>query len=186
MNVKPTDQLMDEHTTIKTMTSILQAVAARLESGHDVDAGHMESMVEFIRLFADRYHHGKEEDLLFAAMEDAGIPREGGPIAVMLQEHDVGRGYVRGMSDAIAAYKAADKRAARDIASNARAYAELLTDHIAKENEILYPMANAHIPPATQHALLERFEGVEEDKIGSGRADGFRELVSHLEQVYLG
>ena len=183
--MKPTDQLVEEHSTIQVMLRVLEAVAERLEAGQQVDAGQMESMVEFIRLFADRFHHGKEEDLLFSAMEAAGIPRDGGPIGVMLEEHDEGRGYVKAMSEGIASYRDGNPDAARTIAASARRYAGLLADHIEKENGMLYPMADSHIPPEKQQELLHRFSVVEAEKIGPGRADHFRDLVGSLEQTYL-
>ncbi|MGQ9493468.1 MAG: hemerythrin domain-containing protein [Anaerolineae bacterium] len=95
--MRATEQLMEEHRAIETVLNILENVCQRLETGKAVDAEHLEHILEFIRIFADRCHHGKEEDLLFPAMEKAGIPREGGPIGVMLIEHVQGRNYVRGM-----------------------------------------------------------------------------------------
>ena len=74
------------------MLKILDKVCARLESKEKVDPEHLEPIVEFFRVFADKCHHGKEEDLLFPEMEKAGVPKEMGPIGVMLAEHQQGRG----------------------------------------------------------------------------------------------
>ncbi len=71
-------------------------------------------------MFADQCHHGKEEDLLFPAMEAAGIPRESGPIGVMLEEHNIGRQYVRGMAEAVSGYRAGETQAGRAFAQNAK------------------------------------------------------------------
>ena len=101
----PTEELKQEHQGILLMLRILDRVAAKIESGEKTDVDHLEQIVEFLRVFADRCHHGKEEDLLFPAMEKAGIPRERGPIGVMLMEHEEGRGYIREMADALARNK---------------------------------------------------------------------------------
>ena len=93
-----TQQLKDEHEGILLMLRILDKIAAKIEAKGSVDPHHLERIVEFLQVFADRCHHGKEEDLLFPEMEKAGIPREKGPIGVMLMEHDQGRAYVRGMA----------------------------------------------------------------------------------------
>jgi hemerythrin-like domain-containing protein len=106
--MRPTEQLKQEHQAIKLMLKILEEVCRRLESGTDANPEHLEKMVDFIRVFADRCHHGKEEVLLFPAMEQAGVPKEGGPIGVMLREHQMGRDYVQGMSDAADGYKRGD------------------------------------------------------------------------------
>lgn len=72
--MRPTEELVTEHNAIKRMLDILERVSRRLEIGETVDAEHLERIVDFIRGFADRCHHGKEEDLLFPEMEEAGIP----------------------------------------------------------------------------------------------------------------
>lgn len=183
--MRPTEQLKEEHQAIKLMLRISEKVCQKLESGEEVDPEHLEQIVEFIKLFADKCHHGKEEDLLFTAMEEAGIPRKGGPIGVMLTEHDMGRGYVRGMSEAVARYKASDRQALSAIAQNARNYIALLTQHIDKEDYILYPMADMHLSEDQQKELLEGFERVERERIGVGKHEEFHNLLDHLKAVYL-
>lgn len=92
------DQLKEEHQAILLMLKIMEAACKKLEAGEDVSKDDLNDMVKFIKEFADKSHHLKEEDLLFPAMEEAGIPREGGPIGVMLTEHTTGREYVKGLS----------------------------------------------------------------------------------------
>ncbi len=183
--MRPTEQLKEEHKAIKLMLQILEKVCEKLESGEKLNPEHLEKMVEFIRIFADRCHHGKEEDLLFPAMEEAGIPREGGPIGVMLAEHNLGRDYVKGLSDAVVKYKAGDHQVASKIVENARNYVGLLTPHINKEDNILYMMADMHLSLERQEQLLEEFEKVEHDIIGAGRHEEFRQLLHHLAEVYV-
>src|SRR5512147_1720406 len=98
--IPPSQQLKDEHEGILLMLVILGKACAKLEKQQKVDLNHLEQMVDFFKIFADKCHHGKEEDLLFPEMEKAGIPKERGPIGVMLVEHGKGRDYVRGMNEA--------------------------------------------------------------------------------------
>jgi len=184
--MKPTEQLVEEHDAIKIMLKIMEKVAQKLEAGEKVAPEDLEAMVDFIRTFADKCHHGKEEDLLFSAMTEAGIPGENGPIAVMLMEHDKGRSFVRGLAEGIAGYKNGEKGAARQIAKNARNYASLLVQHIDKENNILYPMADMHISAEKQEELLEKFEKVEEEIIGPGRHRELHQTLERLRDTYLG
>lgn len=183
--MKATEQLKEEHNAVKTMVKILEAVAEKLEAGQQVTPEHMEMMVEFIRVFTDKCHHGKEEGLLFTAMEKAGIPRDGGPIGVMLSEHDVGRNYVRGMAEGIAEYKKGNAKAASKIAQNARGYAELLTEHIYKEDNILYPMADMHLSDKDDEELVEQFEKLEEEVIGHDKHKQLNEMLATLKKTYL-
>jgi hemerythrin-like domain-containing protein/quercetin dioxygenase-like cupin family protein len=110
--------------------------------------------VAFCRGFVDEIHHGKEESLLFARMCASGFPRDEGPIGVMLQEHEVGRGAV-GAMDAIAKGEGPLNDAElANLGEQARAFADLLARHIAKENTVLYPMASRAIS-ADQMEILD-------------------------------
>jgi hemerythrin-like domain-containing protein len=184
--MRPTEELVTEHNAIKRMLRVLEQVAQRLEAGAQVDVSDLEQMVDFIRGFADRCHHGKEEDLLFCAMEEAGISRQEGPIGMMLHEHAVGRNYVQGMAEGIASYKAGDAAAATRIAENARGYAALLTRHIFKEDNILYPIADRVLSPETQAELMEGFEQIERERVGPGKHEEYHALLDRLEATYLG
>lgn len=183
--MRPTEILKDEHQGIKTGLRILGRIADKLNSGQAVPPEHLEQLVDFIRTFADRCHHGKEEDLLFVEMEKAGVPKEGGPIAVMLVEHDQGRGYVRGMAEAIPGYKAGDPAAARKFAQNAHNYIGLLTQHIDKEDNILYVIADMHLSDEQQACLLEGFDRVEMERIGPGKHEEYHHMLDRLSAIYL-
>src|SRR3990172_819068 len=148
--MRPTEVLVEEHKAIKTMLRILAAISGELEGGKGIDPKHLDMTLELIKLFADRCHHGKEEDLLFPAMEKVGIPREGGPLGVMLMEHGFGREFVKGMSESAEKLKQGDRSAAAKFIENARGYVKLLSQHIDKEDNILYPMADKILPAGKQ------------------------------------
>jgi len=145
---------MEEHQLILRALDALDAFVARL-SGAD-DRAELGRFVRFIREFADARHHGKEEDILFEAMVAAGFPRDGGPIAVMLMDHETGRAHVGVMAAKAAQaepWNAQDRAAA---VGAAHGYTELLRGHIRKEDLILYPMAR-------QRLHEEAMKGVDRD-----------------------
>ena len=181
----PAEQLKEEHQGILLMLRILEKVAAKLEAREKVDVKHLERIVEFFRVFADKCHHGKEEDLLFPAMERAGVPKERGPIGVMLAEHQQGRGYIRGMGEAMDRQKKKDPKALADYAENARKYIALLTQHINKEDNVLFPMGERVLSKETQRDLVEGFEKIEVERIGEGTHEEFHKLLHQLRDVYL-
>lgn len=183
--MKPIERLREEHEAIKLILRILERICERLEAKEEVNPQHLEQILTFIKIFADKCHHGKEEDVLFPAMERAGIPREGGPIGVMLTEHDVGREYVKGMSEAIGSYKAGECKVSSEIVKNARSYIKLLTEHIEKENNVLYPMAEMHLSKEEEEKLLEEFERIEHERIGVGKHEELHELLHKLKKAYL-
>jgi len=184
--MRPTEELKEEHRVIERMLDVLLAAAAKLEAGEPVPPEHLSSSVDFIQNFADRCHHGKEEDLLFVAMEEAGFPRNAGPIAVMLAEHEEGRAFVREMAAAAEAYGAGDPAAGHRFALNARGYAALLADHIAKEDNILYPAADQRLPAEKHDELAKEFERVECERMEPGDHERYVALVDELSCAYGG
>jgi hemerythrin-like domain-containing protein len=177
-----TEELKHEHRTIERMLAILEASAARVDMGQELPTEFFPKVVDFIRNFADRCHHGKEEDNLFPAMEKRGIPRQTGPIGVMLIEHDQGREYVRGMDEAGKRFASGDKISLKAALDNALGYAELLRQHIDKEENILYQMADQVLTTTDQGELLSRFQEVERERIGAGKHEEYVRLVEDLER----
>lgn len=183
--MRPTEVLKNEHEAILLMLSILEKIAERLDNKESVDVTHLEKILEFIKVFADRCHHAKEEKVLFQEMINAGFPKEGGPIEVMLLEHDQGRDFVKKMSEGVAKYKRGDQSAPALIIDNARGYVSLLRGHIDKEDSILYPMADMHIPEDKQKSLIKEFDRIEKEEVGLGKHEEFHRLLESLEKAYL-
>lgn len=180
----PTEQLKDEHGGVKVMLRIIGKICDRMESGKKVPVQHLEQILEFLKVFVDTCHHGKEEEHLFPALAAAGVPLDGGPIGRMLQEHEKGRAFVRGMGAAARAYAEGAATGAADFVSNARGYAQLLLEHIDKEDNVLYPIADARLTAETQAALSVAFERVEEERVGHGRHEAFHALMDRLRGEY--
>ena len=183
--MRPTEQLVQEHSDILIMLEIAREIVRRLEAGEPVDPDDLEKAIDFIRNYADKYHHAKEEDLLFPAMEESGVPSEGGPIGAMLAEHDEGRGYVRTAAGAIDAYRSGDQEAGKIVAANLRNYAGLLESHIAKENQVLYPIANAHIAAPGQAELRWSFDHVDHKPEMAEHCARCKGILGELYAIYL-
>ncbi len=183
--MNPTAQLREEHKGIKVMLDILGEVCKRLDAGKDVDPRHLIQIVDFLKVFVDKCHHAKEEELLFPEMEKAGVSRNGGPIGIMLSEHDEGRRNIRRMSEAAAQYERGIRNAADPFVENAHSYIHLLREHIEKEDNILYPLADRRLTEKVRQDLSEGFEKVEEERIGHGKHEEFHRLMDQLKAIYL-
>jgi len=177
--MKSTDVLKEEHEVIRKMLQILSNVCEKLEKKENVEIEDLKLIIEFIRNFADKCHHGKEEDRLFPMMEEFGVPKEGAPIGVMLQEHELGRSYVINMAASL------EKKDFSKFVENVKNYIELLDPHIEKENTILYMIADMHIPEDKQKELLKEFEKFEKEVIGKGEHKKFHKIVENLKRKYL-
>ncbi|MFQ6008791.1 MAG: hemerythrin domain-containing protein, partial [Candidatus Zixiibacteriota bacterium] len=117
-------------------------------------------------------------------MEAVGIPKEQGPIGAMLAEHDMGRSYVKGMSQAAADYRQGKQESHTQFVQNARSYVRLLSQHILKENNVLFPMANKNLSDAQQKKLLEDFEQVEHHRTGKGTHEKLLAMLQNLKKTY--
>ena len=180
------DELIHEHEAVKSTLNILQRIGADVAATGKIERPeHLEELFDFFTTFVDRCHHGKEEELLFPALERVGISRDGGPVGVMLNEHQQGRELVAAMQAAVAAYTRGDAAAAQTFKRHAEAYIELLRFHIEKENQVLFPLATAHLPADRLDDLKAGFDRIEAEKIGHGRHAAFHAMLDRLEAAYL-
>ena len=150
-----TTSLRREHEAILAVVSCLRAACRSAQTSGRIDALTFRQAIEFIRGYADAWHHAKEEAHLFPALVAVGLPREGGPVGVMLHEHELGRFHVRAMAESLDAAAAGNAAAVDAVLRHGVGYADLLEAHIRKENEILFEMAD-RILPAEEQARLEQ------------------------------
>ena len=160
-----TEILRGEHDAILEMIATLEAVVQRIDACENIPLETLNGLTEFFVLFADQSHHGKEEDLLFPLMERKGVPRCGGPLGCMLAEHDEGRGFIQRMKQNAERCARGEEPARKAWTNAARGYATLLRNHIWKENEILFRMAERILSPQEQTALAEQFAQVQKEKL---------------------
>ncbi|AJE04138.1 hemerythrin domain-containing protein [Geobacter pickeringii] len=154
MKTDITQALVHEHTLILRMLAVLERNAILTAEGKYTYYRFYEDAVDFIRSYADRFHHAKEEDVLFEALVRNGMPRENSPVAAMLMEHDRGRAYVKAMEEAARAAAGGDATRNRDITDNALGYLTMLREHIDKEDNILYPLAERVIPQEMRGGIV--------------------------------
>lgn len=157
MGCDPTGILRDEHRLILKVVDALEVLVDR--GRNNVDAATLRGCVDFFRLYTDALHHGKEEDLLFDSLVEHGFPRHAGPIAMMLQEHELGRSYVRAMGDALDRLDTGDE-AWRGFEHAARSYVQLLRHHIQKEDHALFEMADSAIEEPACRKLCDAYDAV--------------------------
>lgn len=159
---KATQDLLHEHKALIHVLEILDRMMMPSEVDRQALLRYYGEVVDFLKIFADKCHHGKEENYLFVALEAKGIANEGGPIGVMLHEHSLGRAYIGEMSASVV------KNDTEAFESAAIKYRDLLRQHIEKENNVLFVLADQVLDEEEQDALFEKFEEHEENVIGQG------------------
>lgn len=180
-----TQDLRNEHEGVKVALAVLDYFSNEIRTERVINLGDLELLIDFLKTFVDRCHHGKEEDLLFPALEKAGIPRENGAIDVMLADHTQGREYIRIMNEAIPGLREGDPESQSTFVSAARGYSCLLHNHIVKENEVLFVMAEQNLTPQVHEELVIGFDKIEQERIGPGVHERYHALLDRLSNEYL-
>ena len=180
--MKSVERLKAEHDLIERGLNLLEKAVARIEAGQSFPEGFPQWAPRFFQQFADQCHHAKEEDVFFPVLKQRGIPEQGGPIGVMLHEHVLGRDCVGRMREA----SQAQPFDARTFADAARQYIPLLRQHIFKENNVLFRMAEQVMSEADDDAVTGRFSQVEQDRKLTGLHENFTSDVARWEQTFGG
>jgi len=170
------DLLMDDHrTTEKVFAAMERAFAALKPPPPEMVAG----MLEYFGTYLDQCHNRKEEDHLFPLIERRGIPRDGGPLAVMLMEHEQSRAILARLKPLAESYSGGNAGALVGLRDTFAEYVGLLKDHFWKENDILYPMAQRVLSEADARAVVEGIEATEA-KLGQGTREKYYGLAERL------
>jgi hemerythrin-like domain-containing protein len=188
------DDLKEEHREVGRMLKAMLAMAAWLESGGKVTDGELAGTLQFLTVFVDQCHHGKEEKFLIPALAATGVPVDSGVVALVFEEHVEGRHHVSemrkhaaGIAMGDAGISIGDQGAATSgLVDEVRAYSSLLERHITREEGELFPLAEERLDEATQLALADSFEELESDIIGPRTHEAFLEMIEQLEVGYPG
>jgi hemerythrin-like domain-containing protein len=182
--MKPTQELIAEHNGVLVALQILEKVEMALAAKNAQAVEHLGQLLDFFKGFVDRCHHAKEEEVLFPELQRRGVKREGGPIGVMLMEHDKGRGHVKAMSEGFERLLRGEIDVVTAIRNSARAYRDLLREHIDKENNVLFPMADHLVPDEVAAKLIEQFDKIERDRVGEGKHEAYHAMLHRLKDFY--
>lgn len=176
--------LMDEHRLIEQVLGALETFSERLGVGETLDRASVAKFGDFFKNFADRIHHGKEEDRLFTMMEQNGFPKEYGPLAVMYEEHVAGRACVKALVEAGEGDGPLSATEREAVLAAAGAYIPLLRGHILKEDNILYPMAIEAIRNEEMDRLGEAFAAFERSVSDAWTPATYKALAAGLIAAY--
>lgn len=178
---RPTEILQEEHHFIQKVVGAMAVMIEVLETGKEVEEKTLRDIVEFMRTFADKCHHGKEDTHLFPALEKKGVPMRGCPLGVLIAEHQKGRALVSQLVEATEAHAKASPLAKESLVKSLRGLAELYPNHIWKEEYLAFPMTDKILSSEEQRDLSEKFEMVEKE-IGLDVHRRFEQFATKLEE----
>jgi hemerythrin-like domain-containing protein len=175
------EDLREEHVIIERALSVLEAFALGVEASKAVPKERVASLLDLLKTFADKCHHGKEEQILFPALLATKAADARATVDDLLKEHEVGRAAVSRMSDGVAGWEKPEAR--RLFAAAAHDYVDLLRRHIAKETEGLLPLSERLLSQPEQLALAGKFEEMETQVIGHGVHERLLKTLEALERT---
>jgi hemerythrin-like domain-containing protein len=176
-----TQNLENDHVFILRLIDIMEAMVQQ----HSTNSDHLELVANLIRKFADGFHHAKEEKLLFPLMITKGFSDQQGPIALMLTEHDLGRLYTKEISNNIELLKQDKNFVLPKIYLNMKNYINMLRNHIAKENNVLFRMADQVLSTDEQQNLLTEFAKAESRADPEYNSENSVSKINNLATIYL-
>lgn len=182
--MKATEDLIQEHNAVLASLKILDKIAAAIAAHSKQAPADLERLLDFFKGFVDACHHGKEEDVLFPELERVGVRREGGPVGVMLSEHQAGRAHIRALTENLERLRRGEAGAAAKIGEHASAYRDVLQAHIHKENNVLFPMADRLVSDEAGARIVEQFEAIERDRVGEGKHEAYHAMLHELKDAY--
>lgn len=179
------EKLKNEHKLIRRVLIVAQAMANALTDKKMVIESDLRVLLDVIVNYADKFHHEKEEEVLFHWMAERGFPVEGGPIECMLHEHDLGRSFVQKAEKSLNHPDLTQKEKDETVIQNLSDFVQLLDQHIYKEDHILYPMAERLALAGSDIEILARYcekiNEVESREINKR----YEAIVKELEKKYV-
>ena len=171
--------LMIEHRLIERMLSIIRNVLVQIEAKKKVDPVFVDTAVDFIRVYADRTHHGKEEDILFRRLADKPLSGEDRRIMnELIEEHIFGRQTTKALVEANTRYRNGDESALPEIVEKLQTLVAFYPRHIEKEDKVFFPSSRAYFTDEEDQAMLAEFWEFDRRMIH----EKYKSLVERIEQ----
>jgi len=174
--------LMIEHRLIERMLSVIKTAIFKIEFKHEVDPVFVDFAVDFIRVYVDRTHHGKEEDILFRELKQKPLSADDlRTMNELIDEHVLVRQTTELIVSANDRYRAGDFIALIIIANNLKTIIEFFPKHIEKEEKRFYPASRTYFSDEEDQALLEEFGRLDQKMVH----EKYRSAIEKLENQQL-
>lgn len=164
--------LMEEHKNILKVIDKINEECDKISKGKEVNEKFFLDAIDFIKNYADKLHHAKEEDLLFKEFCKSSTNLHCNPVDQMLYEHESGRNFIKGLEEGL------KEKNKKKVIQNALGYCELLKEHIYKEDNVLYPLSEQSLDKKIKDNLSKKFKDI--DKTNKSKIDKYKKFVKEL------
>lgn len=175
------DFLVAEHEMIERAMAVLKNNLEKIDEAIKSPL-QMQRAIDFLLEFGDKIHNTKEEKFLFPLMEQKGLPVQGGPIGVMLMEHDAERKLLQRMMGELPNLAEAAPTARQKFAAEGFEYLKIRAEHIWKENDVLYAMGRKVFSDEDNAALLDSFKTIDRQIYGEKAREHYSQMLAEVEK----
>jgi hemerythrin-like domain-containing protein len=170
---------MIEHRLIERMITLIKQKLGQIESTNQVDPLFIDTVVDFIGIYADRTHHGKEEDILFKKLENKQMSDQDRRIMdELVDEHALGRKTTKELVEANAQYRVGEKIALAVIVSKLKKLVNFYPKHIEKEDKVFFPSYMKYLSDEEDQLMLEEFYEFDREMIH----EKYKSVLQKLEE----
>lgn len=180
---RPTHFLRHEHRVIGQAVRALEGICLKLQSGEEVPPETLAQLLDFIWTYADQYHHGREEALLFPALEQQSVTAAGSSLGFLSYEHELERRLLMRLSEDIEAYREGRAKSRENVIAAAASYRDHLIRHLEGEDSILFRLAEEILDDETKDALSRSLAQPGEG-LSAGDVARYEELAAELERAW--
>lgn len=178
--------MIEEHKLIKRMLAVVRSFSIKVLNNEKLDYSDFNKVLDFVRNYADKHHHNKEELILFKRMSEIlGERIAKGPIMGMLTEHDLGRLFMGNLEAALKKFQAGDDDSRVDIIANAIGYTDLLNRHIDKEDTAIYTFAQRSLSKEQLDEIDTLCKDVDTEATKNNLQDKYVKILRELEVIYI-
>ena len=176
------DYLVAEHELIERSMAVLKNCLEQIELSEDINMVQLGRALDFLLQFGDKIHNMKEEKHLFPLMAEKGIPIEGGPLGVMLMEHEAERNLLEKMLFSMPGLTSMGLDEKIAFKEEGMEYLTIRAEHIWKENDVLYPMGRRSFSDTEAEGLLKEFQKINRAVYGESAFEKFQDMVAEVEK----
>jgi len=180
----PTENLINEHKKINELLDIMSKIALKIKSKDVFYPNDVEEVVKYLINIIENSHHGKEDDVFYPELISSGIPKETAPLSIINYEHLISVNYLKDISSCVVNCKIGNDFSGELLADSLTNYVIAIKNHIQREEEIVFPIANEVFSIEKQNDILQRFEIIEQKYISNSFNDQFDELLNKIKNKY--
>ncbi len=180
----PRDMLREEHGATMKMLAALQRFIAKLVDLKEGETKDLKALIEFFEIYVDRYHHGKEEQVLFPTLYRTRTARIDSLINSLMEDHREARTSMEQIKSNVVSLHSCSEADLYEFRERADRYVDLVRKHVRKENSELLPLIEERLSETGRLQMAGQFHDVEKATLGSNGLEIFLVSVRRLSQKY--